>query len=104
MIDTNLILKVPNPQNGCVYYFGILFRPKYASEYNPEITSWDGMLLSFTFDKDDFETPATSSQNLWLYKLPFIPKTGTLNLREEDTEYVHLYDIKTKGKNYCDRD
>jgi len=72
-----------------------MFRPKQASDENPEVESWDGWLIKFKFDAADWATPNSTVENLWLNKLPWIPKEGVLNLHRDDGPYKHLANPKS---------
>ncbi len=43
-------------------------------------------------------------ENLWLRKLPFIPRQGVMNLHRDDGPYLHLANLKMLGQNYCETD
>jgi hypothetical protein len=47
IMQSDLILTVPNPIDQYYYYFGVMFRPKEVTLENPDISSWDGWLIKF---------------------------------------------------------
>ena len=61
-------------------------------------------MVNFVFNEQDPLTPNSFVEDLWLDKMPYVPRSGTNNLNRDQWPYINVADLQTGGINTCKYD